>query len=379
MSNDYSKDFGSFEGKIWLNCSHQGPLPLVAVTEAEEALSWKIAPHKLTQERFDETPLRLKRALGKLINAPAEDIILGNSASYGLHLLANGFPWKPGDEVLLARDDFPSDILPWLGLQERGVKVKFIETRSFVLQPEELLENLTASTRLLCVTWVHSFTAGAIDVQSIGEICRAHDITFMLNCSQALGTRPLDVSLLPVDGITCVGFKWLCGPYGTGFCWMKPDLRESLRYNQAYWLAMQTAADLKTEPKLEIKTGLGARKYDVFGTANFLNFKPWTASVEYLLDCGIENIKTHNRKLVSLLVEGLDAKKFCLLSPPLGEFSSTIVIITHVDPNLNQEIFDYLKQNDIEIALRIGNLRVSPHLYNRESDINELLTKLNSY
>lgn len=376
---DYSKDFGDFEGKIWLSCAHQGPLPRVAFTEALDALSWKVAPFKLTQERFDETPRRLKRALGQLINSPAEDIILGNSASYGLHLLANGFPWQAGDEVLLAKNDFPSDILPWLGLEERGVKVKFIEPREFVVQPDELLENISPHSKLFCITWVNSFNGGTIDMQALGEICRSHNITFMINGSQALGTRPLDVSALPVDAISGVGFKWLCGPYGTGFCWMKPELRESLRYNQAYWLAMQTAADLKTEPKLEIKNDLGSRKYDVFGTANFFNFKPWAASIEYLLSCGISSVESHDRNLISHLVEGLNAEKFRLLSPPLGKQSSTIALVSHVDPGLNPEIFDYLKRNNIEIATRKGNLRIAPHLYNTIDNIDYLLAALNSF
>lgn len=376
---DYSKDFGDFEGKIWLSCAHQGALPKAAIAEALEALSWKVAPFKLTQERFDETPPRLKRALGQLINVPAEDIILGNSASYGLHLLANGFPWQKGGEVILAKNDFPSDILPWLGLEERGVKVKFIEPRDFVVQPDELLENVSANSKLFCITWVNSFNGGRIDIQALGEICRAHNITFMINCSQALGTRPLDVSALPVDAISCVGFKWLCGPYGTGFCWMKPELRESLSYNQAYWLAMQTAADLKSEPKLEIKKGLGARKYDVFGTANFFNFKPWAASIEYLLSCGISNIETHDQNLISRLVKGLDVEKFRLLSPQLGNLSSTIVLISHVNSNYNHEIFDYLKRNNLEIAMRKGSLRIAPHLYNTMENIDYLLEVLNSF
>ncbi|MCI0416888.1 hypothetical protein L0222_29315 [bacterium] len=81
--HDYSKDFGPFHGKIWLNCSHQGAMPLVAVQEAYEAISWKIAPYNLTTERFTDVPLRLMEALGRVIFAPSDEIILANSASYG--------------------------------------------------------------------------------------------------------------------------------------------------------------------------------------------------------------------------------------------------------------------------------------------------------
>ena len=213
----------------------------------------------------------------------------------------------------------------------------------------------------------------------MGEICRSHGITFVLNCSQAIGSRRLDISNTLVDAITCVGFKWLCGPYGTGFCWMRPELRESLEYNQAYWLAMQTADDLgREQDEVVLRTDLGARKYDVFGTANFFNFKPWAAAVEYLLEQGIEHIEAHDNSLVSRLIEGLDPEKYNLISPRHGSSTSTLVVVSHKDPNRNPEIHRGLLQERIFISLREGNLRISPHLYNTEEDIDALLSILNS-
>ena len=378
MTRSFADDFGPFDGRVWLNCAHQGPLPRAAVTEAYEAISWKISPHHLNNsERFTSVPRRLKQALGRLINAPAEDIILGNSASYGLHLLANGIPWQAGDEVLLVRGDFPSDILPWLALEERGVSIRFIDPKSFAVEPEELSENITRSTKLLCTTWVNSFTGGAVDVRALGEICRSSGVLLVLNCSQALGARALDISSLNVDAVISVGFKWLCGPYGTGFCWMKPDLRESLTYNQAYWLAMQTADDLTSGREPVRRKDVGARKYDVFGTANFFNFKPWAASVEYLLEQGIERIVSHNDDLVSRLLEGLDSLGYEVLSPKQAPTRSTLVLASHKEPARNRELHEKLKRNGVEIALRAGNLRIAPHLYNTDQDIDRFLSLLN--
>ena len=325
MKSDYSNDFGPFEGAIWLNCSHQGPLPKIAAKKLEEAVSWKVAPQNLTQERFDRIPIHLKETIGKLVRRPPEEIILGNSASYGLHLIANGIDWQDGDEVVVLKGDFPSDILPWLGLSDRGVKVRFIQRVNI----EELNQAFTPNTKLFCCTWVHSFTGIAIDAAAIGEFCRKRNVRFVMNCSQGLGARVLDLSKLPVDAITCVGFKYLCGPYGTGFCWMQPDLLDSIRYNQAYWLSMQTAAELGSdsdEPPIIKKRG--ARTYDIFGTANFFNFVPWTASLEYLLDNGLENIEAYDQSLVSRLISQLDKKKFYLISPEEGPSRTTLVVFS---------------------------------------------------
>ena len=373
-------DFGPFDDRIWLNCAHQGPLPRVSVAAAQEALLWKIAPHRIADDSFHAVPLQLKNSLGRLINAPPEDIILGNSTSYGLHLLANGIPWRAGDELLLVDGDFPANILPWLGLRKRGVVVRLIPPRDVVLQADELREQFTERTRLFCTSWVNSFTGHAVDVQSLGEVCRANNTLLVLNGSQAIGTRALDIATAPVDAVTSCGFKWLCGPYGTGFCWMRPGLRASLEYNQAYWLRMQgtQTLNLMRERDITIRNDLGASAYDVFCTANFLNFMPWTASVEYLLRLGIEHIERHNSALVSAFIDGLDSRKYELISPREEIARSTLVVATHKQPERNIELCDALKSEGIDVALREGNLRLSPHLYNRTEDIHRTLSVLNA-
>ena len=213
--------FGDFGGRTWLNTAHQGALPLAAAAAAREAIDWKTAPFELTQERFDGVPQRLRKALGGLVNVPPDDIILGNSASRGLHLVANSLDWRTGDEVLVLDGDFPSDILPWrLPERDHGVKVVPVRPRDRVIAPDELAAAITPRTRLFCTTWVHSFSGCAIDLEALGTICRERDVLFVVNGSQGLGARPLDLSAAPVDAFTSVGFKWLCGPYGTGFAWV---------------------------------------------------------------------------------------------------------------------------------------------------------------
>ena len=376
---NFSNDYGPF-GSIWLNTSHQGALPRRAVSALHEAIEWKISPHHLANaELFSNVPIRLKQVLGRLINAPSEDIILGNSASYGLHLLANGIKWSPGEEILLIEGDFPCDILPWLALRNQGVKVRMIKPGENGLQPEDVLRSLNDCTRLLCTSWVFSFTGQIIDLPAISKICRENRILLVLNCSQGIGNQPFDVSRRYVDALTCVGHKWLCGPYGTGFCWIDPILREELDYNQAYWLSMLTADDLKNPLVIDaIKPAQGARKYDVFGTANFFNFVPLTASLNFLLEIGITRIKAHNDALIQQLTENLDKKKYEIITPVSRSGSSSIRIISHKDKNKNSEIYKKMLLRKINIALRGENLRISPHLYNTEADIREALAVLNA-
>src|SRR5437868_3100810 len=173
MTVKYASDFGPFDGRVWLNCAHQGPLPHVAVEAAQEALSWKIAPSHLTDDLFTAIPSQMREALGRLVGVSATDIILGNSTSYGLHLLANGLPWRSGDEILLVDGDYPADIFPWLDLQRQGVHIRFLHPQSLTVQAEELERALSAVTRVFCTTWVNSFSGAAIDLHALGTVCRS--------------------------------------------------------------------------------------------------------------------------------------------------------------------------------------------------------------
>jgi cysteine desulfurase/selenocysteine lyase len=371
--------FGDFAGHVWLNTAHQGALSLAAAEAARCAIAWKTMPFELTQARFDDVPMRLRTALGRLVNAPADEIVLANSASYGLHLIASAYPWSEGDEVLVTHGDFPSDILPWLLLERRyGIKVVRIHPRGRVVEPDELRAAITPRTRVFCTTWVHSFSGFAVDFDALGEICRERDVRFVLNGSQALGARALDLSVAPVDAFISVGFKWLCGPYGTGFAWLRPEFRRQLRPTKAYWLVMQTAEDLGKEVmEAELREGLGARAYDEFGTANFFNFLPFATAIEQLIALGLERIRDHDQALVGRFIEGIDRAFYTITSPyEPGPQRSTLVFFSHNDRNKNRTIFEALTHARIHVAFRGGSMRLAPHLYNAKDDIDRTLNAL---
>ena len=238
---------------------------------------------------------------------------------------------------------------------------------------------LTPRTRLFCTNWVNSFSGRAADIEAIGALCREQGLLFALNVSQAVGARPLDLAAASLDAVTGCGHKWLCGPYGTGYCWLRPELRESLEYDQAYWSAHQSGARLSELRDYTLRDDLGAAQYDVFGTANYNNFMPWTASLETLLEIGPKAIAEHDQALVSRLIAGLDESKYEVLSPlEEGPERSTLVIVSHRDPARNREIRESLAADDIFIAVREGNLRLSPHLYNGADDIDRALAALNA-
>ncbi len=372
MRND--NGFGDFDGRVWLNCAHQGALPDVAAQAVADQVARKQSPHRMTDASFVEVPQRLRTGLGTLLGVPAAEVILGNSTTYGLHLLAHGLRLDPGDEVLLVDGDFPATVVPWQVLRQRGVRVRLIRPAGAGLTVDDLAREATGSTRVVCTSAVFSFTGYAVDLAALGGFCRDRGITFVVNASQALGARELD--LTGVDALVSCGHKWLCGPYATGLCWLRPDLLDTLDYAQPYWQQAQRASDLGGGPSYEVPGNLGAPRYDVFATANFFNVAAWTASVEHLLSIGVPTIAAHDQTLVDMLVTGLDPEHFRVLSPPGGPQRSTLVLLSDRDPDRNPTLYRALTAAGIDVAYRGGSLRVAPHLYNDASDIERTLDVL---
>ena len=350
-----------------------------AVEAAQAAIALKVSPARLnTSEPFQRVTERLRDALGRLIGAKPEDVILGNSASYGINHLAQGLPLQAGDEVLLVAGDFPATIFPWLVLEERGVDVRQVRTSGPVLAVDDVRRELGPRTRVVCASWVHSFNGHALDEVAIGGLCRSAGVLFVLNCSQGVGARPLAVDTLPVDAVAGCGHKYLCGPYGTGYAWIRPEVRESMRPTQAYWLSNMTADDLKSGGERGLRRDRGARQLDVMGTANFLNFMTWTASIEYILGVGVDRIGEHDQLLVQRLIDGLSSSDLELVSPRRGASRTTLVVLESERPGRTAELFDLLRTGGVDVALRKGRLRVSPHFYNGVDDIDRVLELLAS-
>ncbi len=370
-SDSYADAFGDFDGRIWLNAAHQGPLPRLAAEAAGQALAAKLAPHRISDHAFTGVPQRLRELLGRLIGAPAEQIILGNSASWGLQVLANGLPWRPGDEILVLADEFPATVFPWLVTERHGVSVRQLELGQPVLDPERLQQELSPRTRVVAVNWVRSLTGHVVDVAGLHQVCERSGVHLVLNVTQGLGALPFDIRRHPVAAISCSGFKWLCGPYATGFAWIRPDVLQTMHAVQAYWLALPDGVelDLNREGEHRLRDDLGARGYDVFGTANFLNFIPWTAALDYLLAQGTEAIAGHDQALVDQLIGLLDDSSYRFVSPTGAGQRAAIVVISAADPADNQAACQRLADAGIDTALRAGNIRLSPHLYNTADQI----------
>jgi selenocysteine lyase/cysteine desulfurase len=202
-------------------------------------------------------------------------------------------------------------------------------------------------------------------------------VLLVVNASQALGARPIDVSRTPVDAVISCGYKWLCGPYGTGFAWLHPALLDRLRPQQAYWLAMQAGRALDQMRSTSVRDDIGVRAFDVFCPASFATTLPWIASLELLLDAGIDAVAAWDQRLVDRLLAGIDPERYRLISPAGGAARSTLVVLGPAGGAGGQH-HRRLTEAGIDTAHREGNLRLSVHLFNTPAEIDRALAALHA-
>ena len=160
---------------------------------------------------------------------------------------------------------------------------------------------------------------------------------------------------------------------------MTPQMREKIKYNQNFWVNVMSPKDLEGEGELVLPKNSSAAKYDVFGTANFFNFCPLKASIEYLSAIGIQKIYRHNSDLVDKIIFGLDSGKYVLISPQEKPDRSMLVVFSHRDKSKNESIFQKLLAEGIYLALWKGNLRAAAHIYNTDEDIARFLRVINFF
>jgi len=376
---DVRSQFSLSSDRVWLNASHQGPLPNRAAEAVTEMVRWKQQPHHLVKPGpFTDVPERLRSMLSRLLSVPTEQLVLANSSSYGIHLVANGLDLAPADEVIVAANDFPSDVLPWRRLGSAGVVLKQLRPAGQVLTVAEIAAEITPRTRVVCLTWVHSLSGQVINLDAIGDLCRESGVLFVVNGSQGVGAIPISPGDHPIDVFTGVGFKYLCGPYGTGFCWLSQRAFDRVESNKLYWLSSLTADDLAAE-ELDldsIESPSDARRHDIFGTANFFNFAALAESIELVVETGVDRVWAHNLRLAERLVAGIDRSRHEIQDRGDESRLSAILFLRPVGRSLD-EAAALLADAGIDVARRRGMIRVAPHFYNGNDDIDRAIATLN--
>jgi cysteine desulfurase / selenocysteine lyase len=318
------------------------------------------------QRRVEETRARA----GRLLNADPTDIAFVKNTTEGICFVAEGLPWRPGENVVTAADEFPSNLLPWMNLAGRGVEVRRLPGRDGRLLVDEVRSAMDARTRLVSLSFVEYATGFRNDLDAVGNICRERGVFFFVDAIQGLGVFPLDVRQTPVDFLAADGHKWLLGPEGAGIFYVRRELVERLHPTEVGWHGVVNDHDF-SRTELDLKPHAG--RWEA-GSLNVAGIVALGASLGLLLDAGIPAISARILELTEYLCDRARAAGFGVFSSRRPGEASGIVSLTGIaEP---AAAVRRCRSAGVIVNHRAGRIRVSPHAYNSSEEIDRLITVL---
>lgn len=319
----------------------------------------------------------LRQNCAKLLQTDTEEICFVANTSTGINLVAEGYPWQPGDNVVIPEGEFPSNLFPWQNQQSRGVQVRIAERTDGRVEPDALFDQVDSNTRIIALSWVGYATGYRIDIESI--VRRAHDagILVFLDAIQGLGVFDLNLQQVDVDFLAADGHKWLLGPEGFGVAMIRRRHLDLLRCGNVGWNSVRNAFNY-ADPKLDLRHS--AARFEP-GSANMSGAAALGASIDLISAIRAEHgVTAIENRVLSLATE---------LHERLAEVGIETRLPAEIDHRSGIVTFDVPGQDPASVRKRAmeqgcvvscrgGGIRAGIHAYNNSSDLERLVTAVTS-
>lgn len=358
--------------RAYLNHAGISPLPgrslrrMAEFAEVSSRTGDQAWPERMREaERVREMAARL---LGAARN---HEVAFVENTSSALSMVAEGLDWRPGDNVVGAALEFPSNVYPWMNLASRGVEYRQAEERDGRIDPEELLSLVDDRTRMLALSWVQFASGFRSDLARLGRACRERGILFVVDVIQGLGALRLDVERDFVDVAAAASHKWLLSSEGLGLLYVSDRVVDRIRPVRAGWRSMR---DQNQWTEYDIDWNAGAKRFES-GTYNIYGIAALGGSLDLIFEAGVEAVERRVLALADHAARGLTDLGFTVVSSREPSENSGILTATHPDLDA-ADLVRRLAAKNIVVAARAGRFRISAHFYNTEEEIDQCLAEV---
>jgi cysteine desulfurase/selenocysteine lyase len=352
---------------IYLNHAAVAPLP----RPCAEAMKWladdAMEYGSLHYDQWLDAYEGLRVAAARLIGADRGEIAMVKNTSEGIATVAMGFDWRPGDKIVAFREEFPSNYYPWLRLGSERCTVIWLS----VTDSLDTIDRACHGAKLLAISFVQYLSGLRVDLNAIGEICRRRGCFFFVDAIQGLGAFPLDVQAANIDALAADGHKWMLGPEGCGILYVRKERQDSIFPVEFGWTNVAGYHDYASR---DMALRPDAGRYEC-GTLNTIGCFGLRASIELILEVGVERIGPAVRALAGQLAEGAERKGYQLLGDRTAENGSGIIALNKAGVDCRKIVRD-LKDRGIIAAPRQGFVRFSPHFYISPEEIEKVVDQL---
>lgn len=315
--------------------------------------------------RWQHAETNARQQCAQLINANVDDIAFLKNTSEGLSVVAHGFPWQAGDNIVTSDEEFPSNRIVWESLAPLGVQLRQVNLRKTADPEQALMDAADTRTRLLAISSVQYASGLRMDLARLGQQCRARGIAFCVDAIQGLGAFAHDVDAMHIDFLAADAHKWLLAPEGIAVFYCRPAWRERLSLRQYGWHMVEAVGDYDRK---DWQPARSARRFEC-GSQNMLGIQALSASLSLLLELGMARVEQMLLERTAYLFDLLarEAALSPITSSAPGRYAG-IVTFRHQSRSA-AELQARLKAARVVCVARGGGLRFSPHFYTPKAQL----------
>ncbi len=356
---------------VYLNNCSLTPLPRRGKTRIERFLrEWTELGGRAWYDHWIGEYEALREDLAGVLGADRDEVAIEPNVSAGLVGIASTFDYTKRPKVIVSDLDFPTDGHAFLAVRSRGAQVQFVRSPDRVRMPLEVFERaVDERTAAVCTGHVYFTTGWIQDVKALAEICHRKGARLVVDAYQSIGAFPFDVHASGVDYLVGGTLKWLMGGPGIAFLYARRDVAEAARPSAVGWWGVADPFAFDVE---HLDPGKGARRFE-YGTPAVAAIYAARAGIELLREVGVETVRLRHMALSQRLVDGAVAQSWTVRCPTNARERTAIVTLEHPEP---QRAVDTLRAAGVITDSRPGLIRLSPHYFNTEDEMDRALELL---
>lgn len=315
--------------------------------------------------RWSDHAEHVRKELAHFINGDPAGLALTSNTTSAIGFVAEGLPWRNGDNVVVPADEYPANVYPWMNLADRGVEIRWIKPHGNRIEMNDVREAVNSRTRLVAISWVGFGSGFCCDVADLSDLCDSRDVYLLVDAVQGLGALPFDVKAMGTEFVACGCHKWMLSFQGAGFFYIRPSLLDAINPR----MVGAFSVDPVDFSQIDFTLKKDARRWQG-GTLNLPGIAAWGASVDMLTKIGKPAIAERIKYLTDYVCDRAAESRIELFSDR-SQWSGIVSFSTGDRDPLALKI--NCKEAGVIVNCRAGRLRVSPHYYNNEEDLDRFL------
>ena len=361
----------------YLNCAYMSPLSQAVTAAGQAALLRKVQPYQITPEDFFTEVDQLKSLFAHLVNAEdANRIAIIPSVSYGIAIVAKNLKTKPGQHIIVADAQFPSNVYAWRELAKArqlhvntvAYPVEIAENRGETWN-HRILESINKDTVLVSIEHVHWANGTKFDLENIGKRCREVGALFVIDGTQSVGALPFDVQKFGVDALICGGYKTLMGPYGLGYAYFGRFFDDGKPLEET-WTGRLHSENFASLVNYQDQYQPLSAKYDMGEKSSFIHVAMGIVALTEVIARDAANIQDYSRQLTTEAVGVWQDAGYWVEDK--GYRSQHLFGIQLPKAVSSASLLAALRLHQIFVSVRGDFVRISTNVYNDTSDIDAL-------